>query len=169
MSWDAYVNAYLTNIVDQNTGKTAYNVCDTSGIFSNANGVTWAATPGFGLLTYQATLENDDGTTKSAEVNEFNNLLNTFNSNGQCTLPGGVRLNNEKYFVVSFDGNAGLLYLKKAGGGACVARTGQAFVIGTFSTAKKLTNFNGVQEPQNAGFTNRACEGLQNILANLNL
>jgi hypothetical protein len=78
-------------------------------------------------------------------------------------------MNNEKYFVVSFDGNAGLLYLKKTGGGACVARTGQAFVIGTFMTSKKLTNFSGAQEPQSAGMTNRACEGLQSILTNSSL
>ena len=102
-------------------------------------------------------------------VNEFENLLDAFNNSGVSTKKGGIRINNEKYFIVSFDAERGVMYLKKSGGGAAVAKSNLAFVISTFSSKKKLRNFNNVEEPQNPGMTNRVVEELQKFLLENNL
>lgn len=169
MSWQDYVNNYLVNYVDANSGKTASNVCEHGAIIGNTDGTVWASTPGFTLQTYTTEVEKDDGTTANVEINEFTNLLDAFNNQGTTSKVGGIRIHKEKYFSVSFDGEKGVLYLKKNGGGACVAKSNLGFVIGTYSSKLKLKNLNGAEEPQNPGMTNRACEDLQKFLTDNSL
>jgi hypothetical protein len=164
MSWNDYVYAYLINNTDPNSQKTATNVTEHAAIIGNTDGTVWASSPGFTLDTYTATLEKDDGKSYQASINEFENLLDAFNNNGNTSRPGGIRIHKEKYFPVSMDSDRKVLYLKKAGGGACVAKSNLAFVIGTYSSKLKETNYNGVQTPQNPGDANRACESLKDFL-----
>jgi hypothetical protein len=169
MSWNDYVNAYLINNTDANSGKTATNVTEHAAIIGNADGTVWASSQGFSLGTYKTTLEKDDGNTYEANVNEFANLLDAFNNKGNTNLAGGIRINKEKYFAVSMDSERNVLYLKKSGGGACVAKSNLAFVIGTWNSKLKEVNYNGVHTPQNPGDANKACESLQEFLTSNNL
>lgn len=169
MSWSDYVQQYLVNMTDPNTGRTALGVCDRGAIVSIADGTVWAATPGFALETYAATIEDINGSVLTVEVNEFQNLQDAFENQGITRRPGGIRINREKYQSVSFDSDRGLLYLRKPNGGACVARSSLAFVIGTFSGSEKMKSFDGEDMPQNFGMMNWACENLQAFLLQNNL
>jgi hypothetical protein len=165
MSWNDYVYAYLVNNTDPNNQKTATNVCEHAAIIGNNDGTVWASTPGFTFESYTLTIENDDGTTTKTNINEFANLLSAFNSpTGNCSNAGGIRIHNEKYFTVSKDNDRKVLYLKKSGGGACVAKSNLAFAIGTYSSKLKEKNYAGTETPQNPGDCNRACESLQEFL-----
>lgn len=164
MSWTDYVNGYLINNTDVNTGKTMTNVVEHAAIIGNTDGTVWASSPGFTLESYKVTLDGEDGTPFEANINEFANLLDAFSKNGITSLQGGIRINKEKYFSVSMDNDRNVLYLKKSGGGACVAKSNLAFVIATWNSKLKETNYNGAQVPQNPGDANKACESLQAFL-----
>ena len=69
--------------------------------------------------------------------------------------------------MVNFDSDKKVMYLKKQGGGACIAKSNMAFVIGVFSTSKKM-KFNGKEENQNPGMCNKVVEELQEYLISLN-
>jgi profilin len=170
MSWQDYVNAYLVNFSDQVKGTTAYGVCEHGAIIGNADGSVWAATSGFALKNETIQVEREDGTgNENVNVNEFEHLVDAFNNNGKTYKKGGVRINGEKYYSVNFDSETQILYLKKSGGGAAIAKSNLGFVIGTFNTTHKLKNFNGADEPQNPGITNRVVEELQKFLLANNL
>jgi hypothetical protein len=169
MSWSDYVSGYLVNYTDQNNGKTASNVVEHGAIVGNTDGTVWASTSGFELSTYSTDIEQDDGTTKTVEVNEFANMLDAFNNKGATSKAGGVRIHKEKYYMVSFDSDREVMYLKKSGGGAAVAKSNLAFVIATFNTKLKSKGLSGAEEPQNPGLVNRAAEDLQTFLKTNNL
>lgn len=169
MSWQDYINNFLVNFTDANKGVSASNVCESGAIIGNQDGTIWASTPGFELKTSTVEVDKDDGTTEQVSLVEFNNLVDCFNNKGRSNAKGGIRINGEKYFVVSYDDDSTILYLKKSGGGAAVAKSNLGFVIGIFSSSKKLTNFHGNEEPQNPGMTNRVVEELQRFLISNNL
>ena len=169
MSWNDYINYYLLNLTDQNKGLSATNVCSTGAIFGNADGTIWASTPGFALKVEKVEVDKGDGTTETKEVNEFANLLSVFSSKGKTNPTGGIRINGVKYYLTNFDDEKNIVYLKSSGGGAAVAKSNLGFVVGTFDSSKKLTNFSGAQEPQNVGYCNRAVEELQAFLLANNL
>lgn len=73
------------------------------------------------------------------------------NNNGISGHPAGVRINNQKYYTVNFDGEAGTWFLKKEKGGAAVVKTKTGVVFGSFSTAINMDN----GQPQNAGEANK--------------
>jgi hypothetical protein len=172
MSWQDYVNAYLVNWTDQNTGKSAFNICDSGAIIGNQDGTVWASTPGFALKTEQVDVDKEDGVgTEKVNVVEFNSLKDAFDGEtfGRTSQKGGIRINGEKYFAVSQDPDTKIIYLKKAGGGAAIAKSNLAFVIGIFDVSKKMKNLNGNEEVQNPGMTNRVVEELQKFLLANNL
>jgi hypothetical protein len=170
MSWQDYIDNYLVNFNDANKNATASNICESGALVGNQDGTVWASTAGFKLGSEEVEIEKDDGSgTYKTTINEFNNLADAFNNNGVSKAVGGIRINGEKYFIVSFDADRNILYLKKSGGGAAVAKSNLAFAIGIFSSSKKLTNFHGQQEPQNPGMTNRVVEELQAFLTANNL
>jgi len=170
MSWNDYVYAYLINNTDPNTQRTATNVSEHAAIVGNTDGTVWASSPGFTFETYNLSVENDDGTSKNVQVNEFANLLSAFNSQtGNTSNAGGIRIHKEKYFTVNKDNDRNVLYLKKSGGGAVVAKSNLAFVIATYASKLKEKNYNGVETPQNPGDCNRAAESLQQFLVDNNL
>lgn len=169
MSWNDYITGYLQSHTDQHNGKTATNVVEHAAMVGNTDGTVWASTTGFSFGSYSVDIEKEDGSTSKVEVNEFANLLDAFNNKGATSSLAGIRINGEKYFSVSFDADRNVLYLKKSGGGAAVAKSGQAFVIATYNSKLKCKNHNGVEEPQNPGLVNGAVEDLQKFLNENNL
>ena len=65
------------------------------------------------------------------------NIVDAFNNNRDCKKVGGIRLSKEKFYMVNFDSDKKVMYLKKQGGGACIAKSNMAFVIGVFSSSKR--------------------------------
>lgn len=168
MSWHDYVDGYLVNLTDWEKG-TARNICEHGAIFGNTDGTIWAATPGFRLAKYTASLENDDGSVTAVVIDEFANIRNFFNNHGLALKRGGIRIGHERYLVIHFNPEKGLLYLKKKGGGACIAQSNSAFVISIFNTAYQFTDFTGEQETQNLSMVSFGCEALQSFLIENNL
>lgn len=86
-------------------------------------------------------------------------------NNGVPTDPNvGIRINNQKYYSVRFDPENHSWYLKKDNGGACIAISNLALILGTFSL--KLNQANGVA--QSPGVTNKACEYIASQLRESN-
>ena len=173
MSWQDYVNAFIVNYVDQQSGKTYLNACEAGGIISSADGTVWASSAGFNFGKYETQVEKEDGSgSTKLNIDEFANLKNAFDNNGTCTAQGGVRINREKFFIVSYDSDRKVMYLKKNGGGAAVGRSNQALVIGIFSTSKKSqvqTTSGTTEQSQSPGLCNTGVEKLQEFLLANNL
>ena len=90
-------------------------------------------------------------------------LLEAIANKGVPKSKAGIRLYNQKYYLVRFsdDNNVKLFYLKKEHGGACVCVTNKLVLIGTFNAQLKMQN--GV--PQNPGELNKRVEALgQNMI-----
>lgn len=167
MSWADYVNGYLVNYDNPNTGVTMKNICEHGAIIGNTNGVIWASTPNFYLGTYVDEVLAPDGQYQSVKIDEFANLQEVFANCGNTHKLEGVRLVNVQYIPISFNSDAQVLWLRKKGGGACVAKTSMAFVIATFEESRKqtkLTNIESEEEPQNFGMISRSCSALQQFL-----
>jgi hypothetical protein len=165
MSWSQFVDNYLVNRVNQNTGQVSYNVCE-HGAIVGFDGSVLAATPEFALGSYSESVLMADGTSSMAQIDELATLHDAFQNGGMTSRPGGIRIHREKYFVVSYDSERNLMFLRKRNGGACVAKSGTAYVIGTFSAARKTKDFSGREDPQNPGAVNIACISLQDVLLN---
>jgi len=97
MSWQDYVNAYLVNLTNYNTWKTASNMGEHCAIVDNTDGEVWASTSGFSIGTYICEIPNNDESSKSIQINEFNNLNDAYNNRWVTCLAGGININNEKY------------------------------------------------------------------------
>nr|P23412.1 RecName: Full=Profilin [Tetrahymena pyriformis]BAA00694.1 profilin [Tetrahymena pyriformis] len=141
--WDQYVQ-YLTA-----NQQVEYGL-----ILGKTDGTIWASNVGLTTLynNYQIDVEG-----QKANVNETANLLAAMNNNGVPTDPlCGIRIMNQKYYTVKYDADSQVWYLKKDHGGACIAITNQALVIGTFDITKKQQN--GVA--QNPGQVNKVVESL---------
>ena len=164
MSWQDYVDNFLVNHTNPNTGKSAYNICQHGAIVGNQDGTVWAATAGFTFDKYSIDLEDDQGNLAKVEIDEFASLKQAFDNNGVSSMRGGIRINKEKYFIVSYDSERQVLYLKKNGGGAAIAKSNLGFVTGTFAAYLKSKNYDGVDQPQNPGLVNFAVEELQKFL-----
>ena len=99
MSWNDYVNAYLINNTDSNSGKVIQNACDHAAIVGNTDGTVWASSPGFSLGSYSESVEDENGNSSKVNIDQFANLLQAFNNNGVCSNKGGIRIQQEKYFL----------------------------------------------------------------------
>lgn len=168
MSWSEYLSGYLINYTNPSSGKIANNVCD-SGAIIGFDGTPWAATAGFTLDNYSTSVDNGDGTSTTEHIDEFSRLHNAFQSAGRNLQRGGIRIHHEKYYVISFDEENQLMYLRKQNGGACVAKSNNAYVVGTFSEARTITNLEKNPIPQSPGATNRSVQALQRLLLDNNV
>ena len=145
MSWGAYITNSLVNKQDANNH--VYNNVLTEAALMGHNGAEWAKTAGL--------------TVSKAEVDKLNDL---FKQSGSNSIPS-VNLGGKKYQVTHYDGNAD--YLKIKDGGATVAKTNQAYIIGVYNTTKKYKQ-DGKELPQCVGMCNMVVEDLANTLKGMN-
>jgi profilin len=159
MSWNDYITNKLINVVDSNNHKLL-NVLSNAMIVGNTDGAVWATTQGFALKNEPVDVTLPDGTVKKETVNELVNIADAFCNNGDTKKLGGIRINKEKFYMTNFDNERKVMYLKKSGGGGCIALTGKAYIIGVFETSKKMKR-DDVEENQNPGYCNKVVEELQ--------
>ena len=145
MSWGAYITNSLVNKQDANGH--VYNNVLVEAALMGLNGAEWAKTSGL--------------TVSKAEIDKLNEL---FKQKGSNNIPS-ITLGGKKYQVTHYDGNAA--YLKIKDGGATVAKTNQAFVIGVYNTTKKYKQ-DGKELPQCVGMFNMVVEDLANTLKGMN-
>lgn len=158
MSWNAYLETQLLSKF-ASTGQTQQCV-EHAGIFGLADGAAWAVTEGFSLQTYDVQVRNDEDTADEAvNINEAATLVHAVNNLGASLTRAGLRFNNEKYFLVGMpDGD--FIYLKKQGGGACVAKTNTGIIFASWHESKETTT--GIA--QNPGLCNDRVETLAGYL-----
>ena len=114
MSWGDYITNSLVNRQDAN--KHVYNNVLTEAAIVGINGAEWAKTPGLSV--------------KPDEIKKLVELFKQSENNTPSIMLGG-----KKYQVTHYEKNA-FVYLKIKEGGATVAMTNQAFIIGVYNTSK---------------------------------
>ena len=145
MSWNDWVKNSLINCTDH--GHSYMNVL-TEGAIVGFDGAVWARTDGIDI--------------KPDECKKLNELLNQSENNTPSVVVGG-----KKYQVTHYEPNA-FVYLKIKEGGATIAKTNKAFVVGIYSTAKKYKTGEGKELPQSVGMCNTVVENLAATLKGMN-
>ena len=145
MSWNDWVKNSLINCTDH--GHSYMNVL-TDGAIVGFDGAVWARTDGIDI--------------KPDECKKLNELLNQSENTTPSVVVGG-----KKYQVTHYEPNA-FVYLKIKEGGATIAKTNQAYVVGIYSTAKKYKTGEGKELPQSVGMCNTVVENLAATLKGMN-
>ena len=141
MSWGDYITNSLVNRQDANGH--VYNNVLTEAAIMGFDGAEWAKTAGLSV--------------KQDEIKKLNDLFKQSENNTPSIMLGG-----KKYQVTHYEKNA-FVYLKIKEGGATVAKTNKAFIIGVYNTSKMYT-YDGKQLPQGVGMCNTVVEDLANQL-----
>jgi hypothetical protein len=163
MSWDPYVTDYLLNYTDYTTGAVTTNANDGAAIVG-LDGTIYAIGGNIELRNSTVDQEQDDGSVKKLQLNEFNNLVAAYATKGTKMPEGGIRVSGQKYMGVGGNDEFASFYLKKTEGGACVAKTETCYVIAVWNGKKNFTDSKGKSASQNPGLCNKAVEALQKFL-----
>ena len=145
MSWADYITNSLLNKQDA-AGHVYKNILTQAAIYG-FNGVKWAAT--YNLYVSE---------------NEVNKLNDFFKQSSNRTL--SLMMGGKKYQVTHYEPGA-FAYLKIKEGGATVAKTNQAYIIGVYSTTATYL-YDGKSMPQCVGMCNTVVEELAKVLKELN-
>ena len=143
MSWEPYINNALIN---KSANGHVYNNVLTEAAIIGHDGSVWANTTGLSI--------------KKDEIKKLNDLFKQSSNNTPSIMLGG-----KKYQVTHYETNA-FVYLKIKDGGATVAKTGKAFIIGVYNTTKNY-KYDGKELPQGVGMCNTVVEELANQLKGL--
>ena len=143
MSWEPYINNALLN---KSANGHVYNNVLTEAAIIGHDGAEWAKTAGLSI--------------KPDEIKKLNDLFKQSANNTPSLMLGG-----KKYQVTHYETNA-FVYLKIKDGGATVAKTGKAFIIGVYNTTKNY-KYDGKELPQGVGMCNTVVEELANQLKGL--
>jgi profilin len=141
MSWGAYITNALVN--KQDAAGHVYNNVLTEATIMGFDGAEWAKTAGL--------------TVKQDEIKKLNDLFKQSENNTPSVVLGG-----KKYQVTHYEKNA-FVYLKIKEGGATIAKTNKAYIIGVYNTSKKY-KYDGKELPQGVGMCNTVVEDLANQL-----
>ena len=157
--WEAYIYQLQNRYDATKQQYTMTNVCEHAGIFG-VDGTPWALSAGFSLGNYSYPLQHEDGSTKTVNVNEFVTALEASKGNRKGS-EAGIRMGNQKYMLVKHNPENNSAYLgREGGGGACIARTNSAVVVGIWNKAAEMSN----KQLQNAGDCNDLTEKMAEYL-----
>ena len=145
MSWEDCINNFLLN--KQDAAGDVYNNVLTQAAIYGFDGTKWAATDKFDV--------------SADEINKLNDFFKQ-SSNGTPSL----MIRGKKYHVTHYEPGA-LAYLRIINGGATVAKTNQAYIIGIYDTNDTYFH-NGISMPQSFGMRNTVVEELAKTLKELN-
>ena len=140
MSWAPYINNALINKSDK--GHTYHNVLTEAAIIGH-DGASWAATAGLAV--------------SQDEAKKLCELFKQSENNTPSIMVGG-----KKYQVTHYEAGK-FVYLKIKEGGATIAKTAKAFIIGVYNTSKKY-KYDGKDLPQGVGMCNTVVEDLATTL-----
>ena len=142
MSWGDYITNSLVNRQDANGH--VYNNVLTEAAIMGFDGAEWAKTAGLSV--------------KQDEIKKLVELFKQSENNTPSIMLGG-----KKYQVTHYETNA-FVYLKIKEGGATVAKTNKAYIIGVYNTSKNYTYDGKKTLPQGVGMCNTVVEDLANQL-----
>ncbi len=155
--WDAWVNGYIINHYEKDD-ECVFAICR-RGAIVGLDGLVWGQV-NFQFETYQFDQLDDDGNVcNSFTVDEWTNFNTCWESQGKKMLPGGIRMNNEKFLLAKFDEDREVMYLTGQNMGACIAKAGSCFCIGVYyKTGEPLQTSLGNTRNYSAGNANGAVE-----------
>ena len=145
MSWEDYINNALINKQDA-AGHVYKNVLTQAAIYG-FDGTKWAATDNFRV--------------SADEIKKLNDFFKQSSNETPSIMMGG-----KKYQVTNYEPGA-LTYLKIIGGGATVAKTNHAYIIGIYYYDCHCL-YDRKSMPQNFGMCNTVVEELAKTLKELN-
>ena len=145
MSWEDYINNALLNKQDA-AGHVYKNVLTKAAIYG-LDGTKWAA-------TYKFDVSAD-------EIKK----LNDFFKQSSNETPS-IMIRGKKYHVTHYEPGA-LAYLRIINGGATIAKTNEAYIIGIYDTNDTYKH-DGISMPQSFGMCNTVVEELAKTLKELN-
>ena len=158
--WDSYIWQIQNKWSTKQNKYLTTNVCAHAAVYG-IDGTPWATSaewPGF--HQYDHPLEQDDGSVTNIQVNEFNCAM-AVSTGKRMPTAAGVRMGNCKFMFVRHDPEDQVCYLsRQGGGGACVARTKNALVIGIWDKNVIMSN----NQPQTAGDCNEVTERVAKFL-----
>ena len=134
--WDQWISNALIN---KTANGHTYNNVLTDACIVGHDGSVWASTTGIAV--------------KPDEVKKLGELFNQSENNTPSIIIGG-----KKYQVTHYEKGA-FVYLKIKEGGATIAKTAKAYVIGVYNTSKKY-KYDGKELPQGVGMCNTVVEDL---------
>ena len=140
MSWAEFVENKIINFTTDE-GHKFMNACKDGGIYG-LDGTKWSTSSGLTL-----------------SENEVKALVSFFTNHSAVSLC----LGGNKYQVTCDNKDTNSVYLKIGGGGACVAKTNKAIIVGIYDTTK-TTTIDNKEKSQNVGYCNSAVENLQQYL-----
>ena len=140
MSWEDYINKGLIN--KSYKGHNYTNILTDAAIIGH-DGTVWATTGGIAV--------------KPEEVKKLREFFKQSDNNTLSIIVGG-----KKYQVIHYEAGK-FVYLAAIGGGATIAPTTKAFIIGIYNRDKKY-RYDGKELPQCVGMCNTVVEELANNL-----
>ena len=158
MSWDAYVARVMHKIDDQTNSYTMTNCASGCGIYG-LDGTPWGGSEGFSLQNYPHTIQLDEETSKSVDVNEFT-IIAALVEGKKSPCEAGIRIGNEKYMLSKHFADTSVVYLSCMKGGACIAKPKTAIIVGLWDKNKQQSD----GKSQNPGMLNDLVEKLQEFL-----
>ena len=162
MSWSVYIDQLKNKHAH---GADMSNCVEKAAIVALNDASIWANTPDFGLYGYDVDVPTEDGVgVQPVTINEIDLFLHVVTHDGASNSPAGIRIANEKYFKVSSDAEKGLIYLKKGGGGACIAKCASCVVFASWNGALQTTGAHA--QSQNPGLCNELVEKVAEYLKN---
>lgn len=100
---------YVDYILSGGVAETAY-------ILSDQGVICATSLPINEMPRYEMEMEDEVGKKNKVIVDERVSLLEALGNKGVSKQPYGIRIYNQKYYPVNFDGEKGTLYLKKVVG-----------------------------------------------------
>ena len=135
-------------------------MCQHAAIYG-LDGSCWASSSDWpGLNEYEHAQELDDGSTKNLKIVEFNCAMGVTKGQRNPTA-AGVRMGNQKFVMTQHDPETNAAYLTRTGGGgATVARTKNAIIIGIWDKNAVMSD----NKNQNSGDCSLNVEKVHKIL-----
>ena len=155
--WDQYITGMIVN--KQIPTGWLQNMVQEAAIFTH-DGTLLAATPGFNLGEYVFDAKVSDTEVEKVPVNEKLIATTVVLTGNPKVCKAGVRINNTKYTLASYDADHKLAYFSKVGGGACARATKTVIVFAAYSGKLKMSN--GVE--QSAGICNERIDAVCDLL-----
>ena len=140
--WEGYVHMIQHKYNKKKQQYTKVNVCSGAAIYGK-DGSAWAVSEGFPeLKEYSMMQEMDDGGEMEVKVNEFQCALGAAGGSRKPSA-AGILMGNKKYVFMKHDQEYQSTYMVTTGGGATVAQTKKAVVIGFWDKTAEMKSLDG--------------------------
>ena len=131
--WEDYV-AQIVNKMNYDTNEyEVTNMCNSAAIYG-MDGTMWVSTGDWkGCTNYDFDLEDMSGNIQKVPVDEFQCMLKAAQGDRKPT-EAGIRFCGRKFMFVTHNADSKSTYMSCANpsGGACVAQTNTAIIVGTW-------------------------------------